>query len=849
MKITVPFSQIEKSEKQPEPHQTKAIKEMKAFFTGEQSRGILQLPTGAGKTFTAVRFIVTDLLSKGYKVLWLAPTSHLLDQAYETFIDTIRNHQSKSEAKKEITIRVVSSAHDHSEAHTIDKLDDILIITVLTAISNYINKDSKLNSFLDSNDKWIIVVDEAHHAPAFGCTNLLIGGEKISQGLLNRLPNSHLLGLTATPVYNDKNRSGFLKKIFCGKESHTPDSPYIISERDIKELKKDLENSGFLAKPKHIPIKTDYSIELKHKDFEKIVYQHKDLPESIIEELANASNRNESIVNTYLERREEFGKTIIFALNWRHCVQLEKLLNNRNIKAGSMFSKVEDKTSDNPEMKNRESINEENFRKFKENELDVLINVKMLTEGADIPNVKSVFLTRPTTSRILFTQMIGRALRGPKSQKEGERDKKNTANLVYFIDNWKQALSLATFEDGGTDESKPIAQEYVKRPIIYIKLVEKLASYLDSGEIPEKSYLEMLPEGWYDVEFYDNIDNDEFDGNLEYIMENVVVFDGHKPVFEKFIENFLSDEKQKEREFFKNVSLNEDLARKKAEVLIMEEFSEIESYPSLWLDILHLCRHLAFNNSKPEFVSFQERSKHNLTEIAKEFSTISQIESFKKLIELYENDSLLWKRLYKSLKDFKTAFDIETKRILFQEMFGANADENKNENIGKTEFTRRSLSEKEKLEVLKQDKYTCQCCGVFYNAKTYNGKLDVDHIDSHKFSGDTSIENSQTLCSTCNQIKGTEYIDFKTNKTEISSPIAFEFKKPNEKYKMVNFIAAFVNFSYKAKVLDIKDEPTLTSLNWGIYINNVTKYLKEKYKNFDKVSSILDKYLKDNFKV
>jgi superfamily II DNA or RNA helicase len=40
----------------------------------------------------------------------------------------------------------------------------------------------------------------------------------------------------------------------------------------------------------------------------------------------------------------------------------------------------------------------------------------VLTEGTDIPMLKSVFLTRQTTSQILMRQMVGRALRGPQGR-------------------------------------------------------------------------------------------------------------------------------------------------------------------------------------------------------------------------------------------------------------------------------------------------------------------------------------------------------------------------------------------------------------------------------------------------
>lgn len=58
--------------------------------------------------------------------------------------------------------------------------------------------------------------------------------------------------------------------------------------------------------------------------------------------------------------------------------------------------------------------NRETLEKFKYGDLDVLLNVRMLTEGADVPQTQTVFITRQTTSTILLTQLVGRALRGPR---------------------------------------------------------------------------------------------------------------------------------------------------------------------------------------------------------------------------------------------------------------------------------------------------------------------------------------------------------------------------------------------------------------------------------------------------
>jgi len=64
----------------------------------------------------------------------------------------------------------------------------------------------------------------------------------------------------------------------------------------------------------------------------------------------------------------------------------------------------------------------------------------MLTEGTDVPDVKTCFITRQTTSTILLTQMVGRALRGPKFGGTPE------AHLVFFNDNWEQLINWAEYD-------------------------------------------------------------------------------------------------------------------------------------------------------------------------------------------------------------------------------------------------------------------------------------------------------------------------------------------------------------------------------------------------------------------
>ena len=64
------------------------------------------------------------------------------------------------------------------------------------------------------NSGLFIVLDEAHHAPAYGCRHLLIGADESQPGIRHIVKGANLLGLTATPTYSDETRRGWLGKIF-----------------------------------------------------------------------------------------------------------------------------------------------------------------------------------------------------------------------------------------------------------------------------------------------------------------------------------------------------------------------------------------------------------------------------------------------------------------------------------------------------------------------------------------------------------------------------------------------------------------------------------------------------------
>lgn len=250
-----------KSKIQEVRHQKEAIMATQEWFESKTfPKGtILALPTGSGKTFTAVRFLSKYPLSQGYKVLWLAHTHHLLEQAFFSFGPGYMDGKAQyevgwiSEPKERLNIRVVSGSSNHSDVIDIKKNDDVVIATLQTIQRAYNNpsKRGKLMEFFNSSDgKLFVVFDEAHHAPAPSYRKMLIGDNsnpKIPESIRELFPEMYLLGLTATPTYTDLKKRGWLKDIF----------PQKIINSDTKRFHcsiNDLIFEDILAKPNIIEI-------------------------------------------------------------------------------------------------------------------------------------------------------------------------------------------------------------------------------------------------------------------------------------------------------------------------------------------------------------------------------------------------------------------------------------------------------------------------------------------------------------------------------------------------------------------------------------------------------------------
>lgn len=750
------------SPKKPASHQHDALEKLSHWYQNRPTSdvgGVLVLPTGGGKTFTAIRFICNTALSDGYKVLWLAHTHHLLEQAFYGFAEEVGQI---NEPKPSLKMKVVSGIKTHCTVQNIKPDDDVIIATLQTISKAYKAHHQSLETFLESTDgKLFVVFDEAHHAPAPSYRRLI-------QNLRNRCADMCLLGLTATPTYTDKSREGWLSELFPQEIIYQVTPQQLMSQ-------------GILAEPRPEQHETSFMPDFDEREYQKWVGTFRDIPEDIITQMAENRNRNEHIAATYANNCEKYGKTIIFADRWFQCEAISEFLEKRGIRAGSVYSHIvkggSKKTADE---NNKRVLND-----FKSGKLDVILNVKMLTEGTDVPDAETVFITRQTTSQSLLTQMVGRALRGPKF---GGTD---VANLVFFMDNWEHLINWAEYElSGGVGDPE---EKYAKRPplqYISIELVRKLARQMDSGlNVNETPFLTLLPAGWYLINYVAQLNGSD---NLEPIRRLVMVFDHEIEGYR----NLISGLSHQNIEEFEDESIQFKDMRKTIETWKNNFFSDIQNHfgSDLDRDIFGICRHMAQNNSPPAFFKFEERENHDLDRIAKEHvdRNLGLREQNQELQTEYERDDRYWKAIYPSYSHFKSQYDGCVNRILNPPTPGSHG-------AVIIYHPPPPIHQELKRRVKTRDGYRCLCCGT-----KNESQLQVDHIKPKYRGGPDDIENLQTLCKVCNGLKGIEYINFRDTKTNLTMPPEAlpTFEMPagsfvNDINRWKYFLQKTVNFFYQ----------------------------------------------------
>lgn len=622
-------------------HQNEAIKALNQKNTSP-FEGLLVLPTGGGKTLTAVHWLLCNFIDKRNKVLWIAHRHELLDQALETL--KFSAYSSLLNNIDEFRYRVVSGHPSHDRPVNIKAADDIIIASKdsLNSGLNYL-----LKNWIEHSDSILLVVDEAHHATAKTYRNLI---NNIKQNFhhRNKADGFRMLGLTATPFRTHDNEQGLLKKVF-------PDD--IIFSEHLRTL----ILRGILAEPVFENLETELNFyqELTDKDIKAIEGFDK-LPKKVAERIAMSKIRNKRIVEHYLENRDKYKPLLVFAVDVQHAIELNGLFRKRGIASDFVAAKI---TDENTGVTISTKENSEKIKRFRRGELEVLINVEMLVEGTDLPNVQTVFLARPTTSTILMTQMIGRALRG---QKAGGTEK---AYVVSFIDNWEDKINWVNPE-----KLIDIESEFVDRDIETMKRIARLISIekieeftrmmddsIDTTALEKLDFLRRVPVGIYRFSILEPSESGE-PVSRNY---DVLLYNDTEEAYDSFVndlEAVFQGVDVENREELTSEELNYLLQLTKR--LYFPDSSSLLGYRDT--DIENILRFYAQKQMEPEFVAFSERRKCDLSLVARYIidNKLDRLREKEYLDSLWNDDKSFWQVLfgYNNLY-FKKQVDIELNKL------------------------------------------------------------------------------------------------------------------------------------------------------------------------------------------
>ena len=426
----------------------------KSFITDDNDAGLLVMPTGSGKTRVAAYFLLTKMIKEGYQIVWLTHRHLLIEQPAENLYTFSGLVKANNPAAK--ILRMLCVSGNHASIRQAEIKDDILILSVQSTVRSLDFLKRVLRS------KVIIVVDEAHHSIAPSYRKIIDCIRKSK----NR--KTKLLGLTATPVRMNEHGTAELTNLFGNRIIYNVSAADLITQ-------------GILAEPVFEQISTDYEVTTTVDEM-KYIRKYGEIDPSLVERIAMSGERNKVIIDRYLNYRERYGKTLIFALNINHCLTLHKDLISHGIRCDYVYSGRE----------NNAGVIEQ----FRNNKLDVLININILTEGSDVPDIQTVFLTRPTASEVMLMQMVGRGLRGLGAHGTEK------VYIVDFHDKWDVFVRWLTpvFVLGPEPEIPETTQgELTAKEIAYIPISVIIDIYnsISYGYAGLPTYSIIIPYGWF----------------------------------------------------------------------------------------------------------------------------------------------------------------------------------------------------------------------------------------------------------------------------------------------------------------------------------------------------------------
>lgn len=376
----------------------------KILIEDQKKKFMIHMPTGSGKTKTCVEtmidFMRTVISEEGF-VIWFAHSKELCEQSYTTL-----KNMWKFRGDESVDFYKVFGDTDIN-LDLLNKKRAVLFIGFqkFNSILGSKNKDYVSFRTKIANRAKLVVVDEAHKsmAPTY---------KKAIDYCQSNFDDCKLIGLTATPgrTNEDSEENKFLAEYFDDNLITIKDAHGVEQNNPLKYL----QEENVLAEIEDEILNFDLTVNTP------LYSNAEELTKSQLEEIANQAvinpSRNITILEKVKERLEKNSKEsiLIFAASTAHCIVLDMIFKKENITSKYVLGST----------KKEERV--ESIQDFKDKKLNVLINYSVLSTGFDAPLLNTLIIARTINSKILGSQIIGRALRG-------ERNGGNKKNKIIVL--------------------------------------------------------------------------------------------------------------------------------------------------------------------------------------------------------------------------------------------------------------------------------------------------------------------------------------------------------------------------------------------------------------------------------
>lgn len=321
------------------------------YKNGNDGNPIISMLTGLGKSYVVAMILIKMIQTSKAKILVVTHSEKVLTQDYNAFYELLCYYN------------VYCTIGKYSAKLGLKELGN----RVTFASINSIFRKPEL---FDVN---YLIVDEAH---------LISHKEDTMYRKLISALNVKVCGLTATPFRTGK---GYLHKM---EDAIFTD---LIYDTNTPEKFAQMIELGYIVKP--VRKKTDIDM-----DVSKVKKTAGDFNLKGLSLNLDRDELTKKIVDDLVKYKDSHKHWMVFAIDQKHCENISKELNSRGIKSDFVHS-------------NKDEDNDIAIEKFKNEEVQALVSVMMLTTGVDIPFIDVVVMMRPTSSIVIHIQSIGRGLR------------------------------------------------------------------------------------------------------------------------------------------------------------------------------------------------------------------------------------------------------------------------------------------------------------------------------------------------------------------------------------------------------------------------------------------------------